>query len=450
MDDVYRYIDENAPRFLDELKVLLRIPSIATDLEAVARVSSALKDHLDRVGMPSELMESTGNPMVVGQKPGAEGAPRVLLYGHYDVMPAGKRELWESEPFEPTERDGRIYCRGVGDNKAQHFAHIKALEALQACGVETPPLKIVLEGEEETGSESLPGFVKDHRELLAAELCYAADGPRHESNRPTVYLGCRGVLGLELYVEGIGRDVHSGNRGNIVPNPAWKLVHVLASMRDAKGRVTIEGFEDDVIPATNAERALLSELPYDGPRMAADLGVPELAGLAPADYYERLMFKPTLTINGLVGGYQGEGGMTVIPGRCSVKMDIRMVVNQDPERMVALVRRHLDKQGFGDVKIEVHDAMKPSRTNLENRYADTIVGAVREASGEEPVVWPSLGGSIPQYAFVEGLGTPCIWSAYANWDEANHAPNENVHIHLFIQAVKMSANVFNRLRETRA
>ncbi len=446
MDRVYQYVEANRGRFIDELKDLLRIRSIASIGEEVKRNAEALQAHLERVGMESRIMPSTGNPMVYGERQGADGGPTVMLYGHYDVMPAEDTHLWDSDPFEPTERDGRIYCRGVGDNKAQHFAHIKALEAMQACGVATPHLKFVLEGEEETGSASLPGFVRDHAALLAADLCYAADGPRHESNRPTIYLGCRGVLGLEISLRGAKADVHSGNRGNVVPNTAWRLLDMLRTMRDASGRVLIDGFEDGVAPPGEAERAMIAALPYDGAKLADELGVESLRGMAGPDYNEALMFRPTLTINGLTSGYSGPGNKTIIPARAAVKLDIRLVVDQDPGHMVGLVRSHLDRHGFADAEMEVHDAMKPSRTAADNRYVPIIVEAVRDASGEEPVVWPSLGGSIPQYAFVEGLGTPCIWSAYANWDEANHAPNENVVTDLFIQACKISAGVFDRLR----
>lgn len=447
MERVYQYIEANRGRFVDELKDLLRIRSVAANVAEVKRNAEALQGHLERVGMAARIMPSTGNPMVYGECAGADGSPTVMLYGHYDVMPAEDTELWDSDPFEPTERGGRIYCRGVGDNKAQHFAHIKALEAMQACGIATPRLKLVIEGEEETGSASLPGFMRDHAGMLAADLCYAADGPRHESNRPTVYLGCRGVVGLDISLRGAKTDVHSGNRGNVVPNTAWRLLDMLATMRDSSGRILIEGFEDGVAPPSEVERAMMAALPYDGAKLADDLGIESLRGLTGLAYNEALMFRPSLTINGLVSGYSGPGNKTIIPARAAVKMDIRLVVDQDPAHMVAAVRRHLDRHGFTDAEMVVHDTMKPSRTAANNRFVPVIIGAVRDASGVEPVVWPSLGGSIPQYAFVEGIGTPCIWSAYANWDEANHAPNENVVTDLFIQACKISAGVFDRLRE---
>ena len=447
-DAVWRYVDTHAERFLEELKALLRIRSLAGDAGEVTRAAEALREHLERVGMTARILPSSGNPMVYGElDPRSAGGPTVLLYGHYDVMPAGDPAEWRSDPFEPTLRDGRLYCRGVGDNKAQHFAHVKALEAMAACGVETPHLKFLIEGEEETGSTSLPGFVAEHRELLAADLCYAADGPRHESDRPTVYLGCRGVIGLELSVRGANRDLHSGNRGNVVPNPAWRLVQVLASLRDATGRVTIEGFEDGVRPPSPQELAHIAALPFDGATLAAELDVPELGQMDASEYYRRLMFSPALTINGLVCGYTGPGGKTIIPSSAAVKMDIRLVADQQPGHMIDILRRHLATHRFDDVTLDVHEVMKPSRTPLANAYVDTVVDALRAASGEEPVLWPSLGGSIPQYAFVEGLGVPCVWSAYANWDEGNHAPDENMRVDLFIQAIKMSASVFTRLRD---
>ena len=445
MDNVYRYVDANRERFVEELKALLRIPSIARDSEAVRANALALEDHLKRVGFEARLMPSSGNPMVVGERAGT--GTTVLLYGHYDVQPAEDTHLWASPPFEPTERGGRLYARGVGDNKAQHFAHIKAVEALQALGVPAARLKFVLEGEEETGSESLPGFVREHRALLAADLCYAADGPRHESNRPTIYLGCRGVLGIELTVKGAAHDVHSGNRGNVVPNPAWRLVQALATMRDGSGRVLIDGFEDGIAPPSEEERRMLAALPYDGAKLADQLGIEDLRTLPAAWYHERIQLRPSLNINGLVAGYTGPGLKTIIPHQAAAKIDIRLVVNQEPDAMTALVRRHLDRHGFTDIALHVHDTMKPARTPISNRYVPIIVDSVRAAAREEPVVLLSLGGSIPQYALVEALGTPCIWSAYANWDEDNHAPNENMALDLFIQSIKMSASVFHRLAQ---
>lgn len=438
----YQYIDANRARFIEELKEFLRIPSVATDAKAVDACARKLEGALAKAGFDAKLMPSSGNPMVYGER-GGQG-PVVLVYGHYDVMPADPK-TWKSPPFEPTEREGRIYARGVGDNKAQHYAHIKAVEALQACGLSAVPLKIVLEGEEETGSTSLPGFVKQHRDLLAADVCYAADGPRHDSNRPTIYLGCRGVVGFELSVRTASRDVHSGNRGNVVPNPGWRLLQALQSMRDGKGRVLIEGFYDDVRPIGPDDGRMLDALGFDGQKMGTDLAVEELKGMKAREYHERVMYRPTLNISGLVSGYTGEGIVNIVPASATAKMDIRLVVDQGPDRIIACVRRHLAKHGFDDVEMTVHDVMKPSRTPSSNNFIGPIVEAARQAAGQEPVILPALGGSIPQYAFVEGLGVPCIWSAYANWDEQNHAPNENMVIELFIQSIKMSANVFHSL-----
>ncbi|MGE0272316.1 MAG: M20/M25/M40 family metallo-hydrolase [Alphaproteobacteria bacterium] len=442
IEQAYTYIDANRARFIEELKEFLRIPSVATDAKAVDACSRKLEGALAKAGFDAKLMPSTGNPMVYGERKGQ--GPVVLVYGHYDVMPVDN-QVWQSPPFEPTERDGRIYARGVGDNKAQHYAHIKAVEALQACGLPAVPLKIILEGEEETGSTSLPGFVKEHRDLLSCDVCYAADGPRHESNRPTIYLGCRGVIGFELTVRTSSRDVHSGNRGNVVPNPGWRLLQALQSMRDEQGRVLIEGFYDDVRKIVPDDVRMLEALTFDGKKMSEQLAVAELLGMPAREYHERVMYRPTLNISGLVSGFTGEGIVNIVPATAMAKMDIRLVVDQDPDRIVACVRRHLKKHGFTDVEMTVHDVMKPSRTPSSSNFIGPIADAARQASGQEPVILPALGGSIPQYAFVEGLGVPCIWSAYANWDEQNHAPNENMVIDLFIQSIKMSANVFHSL-----
>jgi acetylornithine deacetylase/succinyl-diaminopimelate desuccinylase-like protein len=447
MENVFRYIDDNRNNYVDSLKSLLRIPSETRDRESVVNYLKAFDEELTAAGFTSQIMESTGNPMLVGTRGSPEVDPVVLLYGHADVMPAGDESLWESPPYEPVVRNGRVYARGSGDNKAQHFAHVLAARALIACGMPVPNLKFLLDGEEETGSASLPAFVQTHREMLQADILYGADGGRHESNRPTLFLGCRGVLGVELTVRGANADVHSGNRGNVVPNPAWRLVECLASLRDPSGRVLIDGFENDVVPPRQVERELLESLPYDGDGLADSLGVESLRTLNGADYFESLMFHPTLNINGIICGYTGPGPKTIIPQSAAVKMDMRLVPHQEPDRILQLLRAHLDQHGFSDILVETLNAMKPSRTPLDHPYVPLVIDAVRTATGEEPVVYPALGGSIPQYAFVEALDLPCIWSAYANWDANGHAPDENMDLDCFIQAIKISASVFNTLLE---
>ena len=436
------YIAANTARFVAELCDLLAIESVTQEPRGIAACAQSLQRHFEEVGCPARLYETPGNPIVIATTSAIGHSQAILVYGHYDVMPADERgEGWASPPFTPTLRQGRVFARGAGDNKAQHFAHLKALEALRACDLGVPAVTFVIEGEEESGSASLPKFLSEHRELLRARFCYAADGPRHELNRPTVYLGSRGLLGIEITFDSGIADAHSGNRGNIIPGSAWRLVECLASLRSANRQPAVRGFLDGVRPFQCADGLTVGSLPYDGDTLSTELRLPALRSIDATEYYRRLAFSPTLNISGLLTGYTGPGLKTVIPARASAKIDCRLVADQTPESVLEALRDHLAAAGFADARIDVLDAMPPYRLDLEHPLVGPVVAAVRAATGTEPVVWPSLGGTTPQSVFHEVLGLPCLWSAYANWDQGNHGPNENMSVACFLEGVAISASV---------
>ncbi len=383
--------------------------------------------------------------MVLGKRVGVPGAPTVLLYGHYDVQPPEPLDAWLSPPFEPTIRDGRIYARGAGDNKGQHFAQLLALESLLACYGRFPcNVLVLLEGEEEIGSPHLPAFVSAHRDELMADLVITADGPVHESGRSCILFGVRGVFSFELRARGANRDLHSGNWGGIAPNPIWTLVHLLATMKNSRGEITIDGFYDNVLPATDVERATMERLPIDVGKVREELGLEHFDEPRERSYAERLSAWPTLTINGLHGGYGGPGSKTVLPHEAFAKCDIRLVEAQTVNEVAAKVAAHVVRHA-PSVELIHQGGMDPSKTPLDSPFTDPIRRGIVAAQGQEPLLVPAMGGSLPDYVFTKVLGIPAFVVPYANADESNHAPNENIEVERFIMGIKTGAALLAHL-----
>jgi acetylornithine deacetylase/succinyl-diaminopimelate desuccinylase-like protein len=387
--------------------------------------------------------------MVVGRRADAPGAPTVLLYGHYDVQPPEPLEAWTSPPFEPTIRAGRVYARGAGDNKGQHFAQLLALESLLAVHGALPcNVVVLLEGEEEVGSPNLAQVARAYRERLAADLVITADGPVHESGRACVVCGVRGVISFELRARGANRDLHSGNFGGVAPNPLWTLVHLLATMKDARGAITIDGFYDNVRPPTEAERVALAALPLDVPAVLRDLGLRHMDQPLERGYVERLALWPTLTLNGLHGGYGGPGSKTVLPAEALAKCDIRLVEAQSVDEIFAKVEAHVRRHA-PEVEFVRQGGMEPSKTPLDSPYVEPIRRGIAAAQGQAPLLVPALGGSLPDYVFTKLLGVPAFTVPYANADEANHAPDENLEVERFFAGIKTGAAMLSYLGERR-
>ncbi len=444
---VFAHIDNHRDDHLRRVMDYVKHPSISAHDIGIREVAAMLVDHLEGLGFEAEAVPTSGHPMVLGHRNDAPGKPTVLLYGHYDVQPPDPLEAWISPPFEPTIRDGRIYARGIGDNKGQHFAQLLALEAhLKVTGMLPCNVIFLLEGEEEIGSPRIAEFVAAHADRLNADLVVTADGPLHPSGRPIVTFGVRGMAGFELSVKTGRTDAHSGNHGGTMPNALWTLVHLLGTMKDAEGRITIDGLYDPVRPPTNAEHAAAAALPVDIPGYLDDMGLGRLDAPADRPFHDRVMFHPTLTINGIHGGYGGPGTKTVLPAEAVAKCDIRLVPDMTPEQAVDCVRAHVAKHAPEDeVEVIGCGGMLPSRTPLDSPFAPAIIDAVRMARGVEPYLYPSVGGSLPDYAFTKTLGLPAFVTPYANADEANHAPNENLEISLFHHGIRTGAALLDRL-----
>jgi acetylornithine deacetylase/succinyl-diaminopimelate desuccinylase-like protein len=439
LGDILAYIDSQREAYLARLLEYVRMPSISAHGIGMDVVAAVLLEQLAGMGMEAQLVPTAGWPMVLGRRFDAPGAPTVLLYGHYDVQPPDPLEAWVSPPFEPEVRAGRIYGRGVGDNKGQHFAQLLAIEATLACRGRLPCNVIVLlEGEEEVGSPHIAAFVRERRALLNADLVITADGPVHESGRASILFGVRGVLSFELRARGANQDLHSGNWGGIAPNPIWSLVHLLATMKDASGRITIDSFYDRVQPPTELERAALAALPVDEARIRRTLDLARLDEPQERGIAERLSLWPTLTINGLHGGYAGPGSKTVLPHQAVAKCDIRLVADQSVEQVRALVEAHVRRYA-PEVEFVFQGGMDPSKTPLDSPFTGALQAAVAAGQGEEPLLVPAMGGSLPDYVFTKILGVPAFVIPYANADEANHAPNENLEVERFYKGIKTGA-----------
>ncbi|MBX3082590.1 MAG: M20/M25/M40 family metallo-hydrolase [Anaerolineae bacterium] len=442
---VFAHIDRQRESFIRRLIDYVRHPSISAYGQGIEEVAALLIDHLTALGFDARAIPTAGFPMVLGKRIEAPDALTVLLYGHYDVQPPDPLEAWLSPPFEPTIRDGRLYARGVGDNKGQHFAQLLALESLLAVYGKLP-LNVIflLEGEEELGSPHIAAFVREHCDDLRADLSITADGPVHESGQSCIMFGVRGVISFELRARGANHDLHSGNWGNIAPNPIWQLVHLLGTMKNARGEITIDGLYGDVLPPTDMDRAAMAALPLDVERIKAELGLTALDETLHRPFYERLMFQPTLTINGLHGGYGGAGSKTVLPHEAIAKCDMRLVEAQRADDILAKIAVHVKKHA-PDVEFIPDAGMEPSRTPLESRFTEPIRAAIIAAQGNAPLLIPSAGGSVPDYVFTKILGIPAFGVPYANHDEANHAPNENMTLDRFISGIKTGAAMLTYL-----
>ena len=444
---VLRHIDGRRSAQLAALRCLVAQPSISSRNEGVGECARLLRELMVTGGIETEILATAGQPVVFGQvrAGGDEARPTVLFYGHYDVQPPEPLEGWTSPPFEPTVRDGRLYGRGSGDNKGQLLAHVLAVQAwLEVVGELPVNVKFLFEGEEEIGSPSLARFVDAQRDLLATDLVLTADGPMHESGAPMVVFGVRGVMNFDLHLRTSTIDHHSGNRGGVIADAAWEMVQLLAGLRDADGRINIEGFEDKVRPPTAFETRLLEQLPFDPEQLARVYGVDAVRQPA-TEFYRHLMFKPTLTINGLSSGHVGEGTRNIIPSTATARLEVRLVADQDPDELIWKIEAHIARHHPGVRLIRREEDMHPSRTSAELPISQAVIAAVARGFGRQPLIYPCMGGSLPDQVWTRTLGAPSIMVPYANADEANHAPDENIHLDCFHAGIVCSATLIDEL-----
>lgn len=445
LNAVFEHIEKNRTTFLERLMDYLRLPSISADNIGIDEVGALLVEMLTDIGLDANLMPTAGHPMVVARWEKAPDKPTVLLYGHYDVQPPDPIDKWLSPPFEPTLRDGRLFARGAGDNKGQHFAQMLAIEShLKTHGRLPCNVILLLEGEEEIGSPHIADFVRANKDILRADLVVTADGPRHASGAPVIKFGSRGEVCFELRCTHASRDLHSGNFGGVVPNPIWTLVHLLGTMKNAFGEITIDGFHDDIEPPTNEDLVAVERLPLDIEALMLSLDLGRLDAPDGRPFYERLCFRPALTINGFHGGYGGAGTKSVLPCDALVKCDIRLVQAQDPQDILRKVAAHVEKHA-PDVEFVALTSMYPSKTPIASSFTAPLRRAFVAAQGEEPLLVPAGFGSLPSYVFTKILDIPAFETPYANHDEANHAPNENLTLSCFYSGIRTGAALLHEL-----
>jgi acetylornithine deacetylase/succinyl-diaminopimelate desuccinylase-like protein len=456
---VLNYLKEHEQRFIDDLCTYLRFPSVSAqskhkgDLEACA---NWLVDYCGKLGLEAVLCRTEGNPVVVARTPrvhpsNGKKRPHYLVYGHYDVQPPEPFELWKSPPFEPRIQGGRVYARGAVDNKGQHLAHLNAAGAYLQTGTELPcDLTFVIEGEEEVGSKSLGGFLKKQVRALRCDGVVISDNGLPSLKLPALTYALRGILAVEVTLHGPSRDLHSGIYGGAVDNPAMALCQMLASLRDARGRVTIPGFYGDVLSLSAYERRQLAKLPGSDAALRRFLGVPQLFGEKGYTSTEQRSARPTIEINGLTSGYQGEGSKTIIPAWARAKLTFRLVPNQHPDKIRALVAKHLRKICPRSVRVEVDQGHggEPYLVSPTGAQAQAALRALKGAFGHDPVLIRE-GGSIPIVnAFKKHLGVDTLLLGLALPDDNPHSPNEKFDLACFTTGMRMGALLWQELGKT--
>ncbi|HJX37309.1 MAG TPA: M20/M25/M40 family metallo-hydrolase [Anaerolineae bacterium] len=440
MERFHSYVDANRARFLEGLKTLCGQPSIAAQGVGVRETAQLVLQMLEALGADARLIEIPGAaPVVYGEL--GDGERTLIIYDHYDVQPPEPLEQWESEPFTPEIRDGFLYCRGAADNKGDLAARLQALEAYQATRGSIPlRIKFVFEGEEEVGSPHLADFVgQNTRLLVGADGCLWEGGRMDMSGRPELYLGLKGILYVELRARGASQDMHS-SFAPLAPNPAWRLVWALNTLKDERERITIEGLMDYVRLPSSADLELVEKIPFEDEKILEDLHIPEfLGGVTGADAVRQLLYSPTCTICGMVAGYTGEGSKTVLPSEASVKLDFRLVPDLDPDLVLDLLRKHLDRRGFEDVEVVRVSGEHPARSPFEAPVVQAAIQAARITYGQEPVVYPTMAGSGPMYPLSTALGIPAVSGLGVGHARSRiHAPNENIRLEDYFQCIKFT------------
>ncbi|MDF2774079.1 MAG: peptidase [Geminicoccaceae bacterium] len=451
MTELDRYLSDHDARIHDELFELLRIPSVSARSEHssdVRRTAEWMRDSLARIGFEATVFPTGGHPVVLGEWRQAPGAPTVLVYGHYDVQPAEPLELWESPPFEPTIRDGRIYARGSVDDKGQLFLHVKALEAHLAVRGTVPVNVIVLaEGEEEVGSEHLAPFIEQHAKRLACDAVVISDSSMFAPGQPSILSSLRGLAYMQIDVTGPSVDLHSGSYGGAVVNPATALARIIATFHDENGHIAIPGFYDAVRDWGEDARGAIRRLPFDEGEFRHETGAPALGGEAGYSTLERIWTRPTCEVNGLLSGYTGEGAKTVLPSKAMAKVSCRLVPDQNPEEIGRLVEAHVRRVALKGVTVQVQHLHggRPWRAELNGPVFDAARRALAAAFGREPVV-VGEGGSIPVVGdFERILGVPVLLMGFGLPGENAHAPNEWLSDENFVNGMKAVAAFWDEL-----
>ena len=439
---VLKYLEENREQLMDRLFTFLQIPSISTDSKYkndVKKTAQFVYDYLEEIGFHNvEIMETEGHPLVYAEWLELEDAPTVLFYGHYDVQPVDPLDEWISDPFEPEIRDGRIFARGASDDKGQLFMHLAVFEAMMKTEGQLPlNVKVCIEGEEEIGSENLYDVLQKYKDKFAADFVTISDSGMVENNQPTILYGLKGFTGLEVTVKGPNQDLHSGMYGGAVRNPIMALSHILASMKNEEEQITVEGFYEDVVDLTEKERKLMDEV--KGENYIETTGVPETVSELGYSAKEHTMARPTFEINGIYGGYQGEGTKTIIPATATAKITCRLVPNQDPEKIQQLLKAHIEKVKPKGVEVDVKLEKLSARAyvvDIDHPLIQKAAKCYEKAFGKE-TVFVRMGGSIPVVEWLDEIyHIPIILLGFGTPEDRLHSPNESFPLDSFDKGMK--------------
>jgi len=448
---IHERLQRDRDEALDELCQWLRIGSISSDPRAVGEMKSAadwIENKLRSGGLQTRRIPTCGFDLVYAETPAVPGAPVVLVYGHYDVQPPEPLDLWISAPFEPTVRDGNLFARGATDDKGQVLTHVQSVVRWLSTGTPLPlQIKFLIEGEEEVGSDGLNQALPELSELLACDCVVISDNSQYADGQPAITYGLRGILAIEIRIDGPKQDLHSGSFGGAVKNPAIALCQLISSMIDADGRIAVEGFYDGCIPLSAEEIGLIDGLPSDDAQLAKELAVPTLFGEAGFSSNVRRWARPTFDVNGLTSGHQGEGGKTIIPSFASAKLSFRLAPGQDPDKVAAAVSQHLHQHLPAGVTLSIEPghgapAMISSTTSP---FITAAKAAIEEAFGVAPVMIRE-GGSIPIVAkFQAELDADCLLLGWGLNDDGAHSPNEKFSVEDYHRGTLASAALWNRL-----
>lgn len=451
MEKVLSYLSEYEGRFLDELFTLLRFPSVSSQSqhnEDVKHTAKWLKDHLGDIGLNAEIIETEGHPLVYAEWLEKPGKPTMLVYGHYDVQPEDPVDLWDSPPFEPTIKGAKLFCRGSADDKGQLFAHVKAIEAFMKTRGELPiNVKLLIEGEEEVGSENLTKYLHANPGKLACDLVVVSDSPMYEKGIPTLTLGLRGLVYFQLNLTSSKTDLHSGSFGGGAPNAANAACEIVSKLKDDKYHVLIPGFYDDVKALTAAEKESIDSLPFDADDFMAKIGLKALVGEEGYSTLERLWVRPTCDVMGIESGYTGEGAKTVIPAKAMVKLSMRIVPDQDPEKIRRAFEdyvRSIRPEGV-DIDIDYFHGGRAYAADPEHPASVAAISALEDGFGQK-AAFNREGGSIPIVnEMADVLGAPCLLFSLGLPDENAHAPNENFDLDNFKGGMRAIAHLLEKL-----
>lgn len=450
MSQLSELLSNHHEKNLDELKELLRIPSISSlseHKEDIQKAATWISDKLKNIGMEHvEVVQTKGHPIIYADWLHQENAPTVLVYGHYDVQPVDPLNLWETPPFEPTIRDEKIYARGATDDKGQMFLHIKAVETLLESEGKLPVnVKFCIEGEEEIGSPNLPKFLSENKEKLSCDVVIISDSDMWDKGVPAITYSLRGLCALEIALKTANTDLHSGMFGGGVQNANHLLVQLLSTLHDATGKVNVAHFYDDVVELTEFEKEQIQALGFDEEKLKKSLGLTELTGGEQGyPYPEKISSRPTLEINGLWGGFQGEGTKTVIPNEAHAKITCRLVHNQNPEKIQGLIKQHIEEYAPKgcSVKVTLQDTGNPFLTPIDSPMIQKAAEAYEKVYGKSPV-YKREGGSIPIVSdFNQSLNAPVVLMGFGLPDENLHAPNEHFNLMNFDKGILTICSFF--------